>query len=34
MNQPTWIGQTLSGRYKIEEMLVACLLFTKPMIPT
>jgi serine/threonine protein kinase len=21
MNQPTWIGQTLSGRYKIEEML-------------
>ncbi len=21
MNQPTWIGQTLSGRYKIEELL-------------
>ena len=21
MNQPTWIGQTLSGRYKIDEML-------------
>ena len=21
MSQPSWIGQTLSGRYRIEEML-------------
>jgi serine/threonine protein kinase len=21
MNQPTWIGRTLSGRYKIEALL-------------
>jgi hypothetical protein len=31
MNQPTWIGRTLSGRYKIEALLGqgVCPLSTK-----
>jgi hypothetical protein len=34
MEQPTWIGQTLSGRYRIDAMLGqgACRLSTEQLI--